>query len=304
MHIVYNAKIKTVLFFIVALSFFALTFGFGAAKAHAQEADTAALQAQISELLELVADLQAQVAGLETEVSNLTELTRTLAIGTTGDDVEELQELLAEDPTLYPEGLVTGYFGPLTQRAVERLQERFGIEQVGVVGPITRQTVNQIFQNRGKGNSQKNVFERIMFRGGNNDDDDDDDAEVDLSEYTPGVTGVLICHKPPGNQNAQRTMAIGGPAVRAHLALGATLGPCDGEEKDDDDEEEKDDDDDEDEDAPVISAISTSDIASSSVTIEWETDEEADSTVWYSIDEGFDIEDAEGEESDSDLTTN
>lgn len=54
-------------------------------------------------------------------------VTSQLDVGDSGDEVTELQAYLATDPVLYPEGLVTGYFGPLTQAAVERFQCRHDI---------------------------------------------------------------------------------------------------------------------------------------------------------------------------------
>jgi len=56
---------------------------------------------------------------------------RTLMLGTTGRDVAELQTALAEDPTLYPEGLVSGYFGSATERAVKRFQVKHDIVATG-----------------------------------------------------------------------------------------------------------------------------------------------------------------------------
>ena len=51
-------------------------------------------------------------------------ITAQLDIGDTGAQVTILQELLRTDPTIYPEALVTGYFGPLTEAAVQRFQCR------------------------------------------------------------------------------------------------------------------------------------------------------------------------------------
>ncbi|MCL9971914.1 MAG: peptidoglycan-binding protein, partial [Candidatus Pacebacteria bacterium] len=45
-------------------------------------------------------------------------LERQLEVGMTGTDVSALQTYLAADPTLYPQGLVTGYYGFLTKSAV------------------------------------------------------------------------------------------------------------------------------------------------------------------------------------------
>ena len=47
-------------------------------------------------------------------------------------------------PDVYPEGLVTGYFGSLTENAVRRFQEKQGIEAVGIVGPVTRAKLNEL----------------------------------------------------------------------------------------------------------------------------------------------------------------
>ncbi len=40
-------------------------------------------------------------------------------------------------------GPITGYFGSLTQAAVEAFQGQHGISQVGYVGPATRAALNQ-----------------------------------------------------------------------------------------------------------------------------------------------------------------
>ena len=60
-----------------------------------------------------------------------------LRIGSRGDEVKAVQEILKEDPTIYPEGLVTGYFGRLTNKALQRVQKKFGIPQTGVLDEQT-----------------------------------------------------------------------------------------------------------------------------------------------------------------------
>lgn len=74
-----------------------------------------------------------------------------LYFGKRGAAVSELQKFLAQDPALYPEGLVTGYFGSLTELAVRRFQKRYGLAQegdpaFGFVGPKTRAKLNTIEQ--------------------------------------------------------------------------------------------------------------------------------------------------------------
>ncbi len=63
--------------------------------------------------------------------------------------VKALQQFLAQDKTLYPEGLITGYFGPITERAIWRFQEKYSIakkgdEGYGIVGPKTRAKLNSL----------------------------------------------------------------------------------------------------------------------------------------------------------------
>ncbi len=69
-------------------------------------------------------------------------LTRQLEEGNSGADVSSLQTFLAKDPTIYPQGLVTGYFGSLTKSAVSNFQSRNGIATVGRVGPVTLIAIN------------------------------------------------------------------------------------------------------------------------------------------------------------------
>lgn len=70
---------------------------------------------------------------------------KTLQLGARGYEVSMLQSVLSQFPDVYPEGLVTGYFGPLTKSAVIRLQLKIGISPqyaTGIVGPITRAELN------------------------------------------------------------------------------------------------------------------------------------------------------------------
>jgi peptidoglycan hydrolase-like protein with peptidoglycan-binding domain len=72
-----------------------------------------------------------------------------LDLGESNADVTSLQEFLASDSSLYPQGLVTGYFGSLTKAAVSRFQARYGFAQVGRVGPLTRDKINELIGNGG-----------------------------------------------------------------------------------------------------------------------------------------------------------
>ncbi len=68
-----------------------------------------------------------------------------LSLGMTSADVSRLQTLLSKDSAIYPEGLVTGYFGSRTQAAVRRFQEKYGLSLVGRVGPLTRAKLAEVF---------------------------------------------------------------------------------------------------------------------------------------------------------------
>jgi len=66
------------------------------------------------------------------------------SFGSRGGGVAEVQALLAKDPTLYPEGLVTGWYGPLTRSAVRRFQERVGITPTGEVDAATQEKLDDL----------------------------------------------------------------------------------------------------------------------------------------------------------------
>ncbi|MDQ5889511.1 MAG: hypothetical protein QG609_4 [Patescibacteria group bacterium] len=120
------------------------------ASAQATVSANVTLEAQIAELLKQVEALQAQIKTLENTNTNLeSELSQLrleagLRVGSSGEDVRLLQKLLATDPTVYPEGLVTGLFGPLTENAVKRFQAKFKLDQIGTVGPQTLARINEI----------------------------------------------------------------------------------------------------------------------------------------------------------------
>lgn len=102
-------------------------------------------------IVDLVMSIKlAEVLGEAVEPTIKEIFLRPLFIGVSGEDVRLLQEFLARDPTFYPEGLVTGFFGPLTDQAVGRLQVRYGIllqgdPVLGAVGPKTRAKLNELF---------------------------------------------------------------------------------------------------------------------------------------------------------------
>lgn len=87
---------------------------------------------------------------LQPRATSKTTFSTPLARGMTSPLVSELQKVLQKIPTVYPEGRVTGYFGPLTEVAVQRFQLLYKIVTnktdpgFGRVGPKTRQVLNSL----------------------------------------------------------------------------------------------------------------------------------------------------------------
>ena len=128
-------------------------------------ADTNAdLAAQAQALLNQVAALQAQLSGqsgvvntsgstgspVVTSSANCPLIGRVLKLGSSGDDVSRLQRFLATNPGVYPEGMITGYYGALTEAAVKRWQVKYNIVSsgtadttgYGVTGPRTAAAIS------------------------------------------------------------------------------------------------------------------------------------------------------------------
>ena len=90
------------------------------------------LQAQVQQLL-------AQIARLSNGQSISTASCVDLSENLSTDDVDEssngevtkLQQFLAQDAAIYPEGKITGYFGPATMHAVQRWQASHGLVSSG-----------------------------------------------------------------------------------------------------------------------------------------------------------------------------
>lgn len=89
------------------------------------------------------------------------QITTSLDLGSTGAQVTELQTYLSTNASYYPSGLVTGYFGPLTEGGVQKFQVAQSIVTSGTpastgygrVGPTTMARINAL----NGGGTQNNV---------------------------------------------------------------------------------------------------------------------------------------------------
>src|SRR3989344_119226 len=80
-------------------------------------AQTSATSSQptIQEMLAKIQELQTQIKQLQEQTQQMVvQLATTLRQGAQGDQVKILQAILAADQGIYPEGIISGFFGPLT----------------------------------------------------------------------------------------------------------------------------------------------------------------------------------------------
>jgi len=117
----------------------------------------ASFQEQINKLITQITELNNTLEALrqtQSEIKGTLQLINQLRFGMTSEEVKKLQEILATDPDIYPEGLITGYFGRFTEQAVKRFQKKVCLEQVGIVGPKTLWKINELLT-EGAGSSGK-----------------------------------------------------------------------------------------------------------------------------------------------------
>lgn len=113
-----------------------------------------------------------------------------MRMGARGNSVEVLQAILAADDTVYPEGLVTGYYGPLTTKAVRNFQKKHGISPLGIVGPMTMKKLNEIATANGLSveTSNSSMMGTSTPRGG-----------MMTKPTPPGQARKLCANVPPGH---------------------------------------------------------------------------------------------------------
>jgi len=112
------------------------------------------LTSQLNTMLKVQGKPEVSVPGFEKPTALVIpsdhSFVRPLYIGQKNNDVKYLQEFLKkQESDIYPEGLVTGYYGPLTKAAVTRFQLKHGVVDsesswgAGYMGPKTRTRINE-----------------------------------------------------------------------------------------------------------------------------------------------------------------
>ncbi len=158
-----------------ALCVMAVLIAVAPGSARAQSSDLSSMLELLQTLMKQVEDLQKQLATIRGEIRE--EIKLGLKEGMEDDDVKAIQELLATDPTLYPRGIVSGYYGPLTKEALMRFQERYGLTMTGEVDEETRELLQELFKERQNGKFPPGLLrapgidKKIKDRLYKNDDD-------------------------------------------------------------------------------------------------------------------------------------
>jgi hypothetical protein len=105
--------------------------------------------ALLADVAQRLSQLQAAIGSAASTVANA--LSKPLHTGSQNADVNTLQAFLkSQGSEIYPEGLVTGYFGAKTEAAVGRFQVKNGLvtgaedPAYGYVGPATRARINSL----------------------------------------------------------------------------------------------------------------------------------------------------------------
>lgn len=217
------------------------------------QAQIASLQTQIAALnaqLESLKKAQGEVKETAKDVKGTLKLLNQLRPGMTSDEVKTLQEIMATDSSIYPEGLITGYYGKLTEKAVKKFQKKLCLDQVGNVGPKTLSKINELLT-EGAGSSRK-VPSGLLTAPG---------IQKKLCSTTTIDTKpcpqVVVCAKNPVTGEV-----IEFPSSCGVAPNGWTTVSCDKT-------------------APVISNIQETDIASTTAKITWATNESSNSKIWY-----------------------
>ena len=214
-----------------------------------------------------IANVEQALGGVETSASTTavsSGLIGFFRIGSEGDGVTLLQILLAADPSIYPEGVVSGYFGALTQKALRQYQKKHGFEQVGFVGPRTLRQLQEDLEDNPVGTED--------------DDDADEDGDEDGDDSQNRGRGHRFCAiVPPGHLIAPGWLRKHGGVVPViptcqtlpggiakKLGQGSGTGTTTPDTT-----------------APTISNIDVESITATSAKVEWDTNEKATSVVAF-----------------------
>lgn len=143
------------------------------------------LQERIEDLKREIAVLANKLVDKRQERFDQATFSRTLTIGMQGGDVRILQEFLANYTQFYPEKLVTGYFGPLTQAATERFKAEYDIYEAGF-GEESQRVLRELFASR-ETFATSVPLEFLSYSEEKEEDDNEDSETFDLESIARDI---------------------------------------------------------------------------------------------------------------------
>jgi len=144
-------------------------------------------------------------------------------LGDRGSNVTNLQTFMAANPTIYPEGLVTGYYGQLSAKSVRNFQTAYGIVSQGTpsttgfgrVGPSTIVKLNNLIASGGWSPSSNDMSGPAFYNVGHSIGTN----SISFTLSTNEVTNVYVAYATTplmfneGDINSVGFGPIGGMAV-------------------------------------------------------------------------------------------
>jgi peptidoglycan hydrolase-like protein with peptidoglycan-binding domain len=92
-----------------------------------------------------------------TEASKNILISSPLKLGSSGEDVKLLQAVLSTDKSIYPSGIISGYYGDLTKQAVINFQQKYSLPQNGELDQQTLDKFNEVY-----GDKDKNYYLNLI----------------------------------------------------------------------------------------------------------------------------------------------
>jgi len=114
--------------------------------------------------------------------------TSTLQLGSEGAQVIHLQTLLQRMPGLYPNGPITGHFGPATDLALRQFQDQFGLTSTGQTDLDTRRRLNQVVVQL---SAQPNPYNQFDFDQRSDPDQEFRDTGIPVTVSPPTIQEVV-----------------------------------------------------------------------------------------------------------------
>jgi len=98
------------------------------------------LQAKIQAMRQAQTQVREQAQNIQDTLKDIRDLRK----GMTSEEIKAIQQILASDPDIYPEGTISGYYGPLTEKALKRFREKYGIKDEDKEDRIGQKTLEKL----------------------------------------------------------------------------------------------------------------------------------------------------------------